>query len=350
MDKSVETKIVDLFINNIVSCSEIADMLNISVYDVNHVLVKYDLYRKRLPDDKLLELYSSGISLCKIEKEFKYSRQSLSIRLKKLGIKVINKQNVVIINENVFDEIDSEEKAYWLGFLYADGCVRIQESFRNNCLHKSYTLEISLKAADYQHLIKFNSFTEAKYNKVYITNTNYKNHKRCRWTICNKHMVSTLISKGCTPNKSLMLKFPNVNIFSDSSLIKHFIRGYFDGDGCLSFRKNKNSVVPVVSILGTLDFLNGLVHNAKINRYNLRKDKRHLHDTYTLDIYSTYDFLDYIYKNSTIYLNRKYNRYLFFKSDCRSSKELEELLASEVGEGWDANTELTKEFKKSLVV
>ena len=147
-----------------------------------------------------------------------------------------------------------------------------------------------------------------------------------------------------------MLKFPNVNIFSDSSLIKHFIRGYFDGDGCLSFRKNKNSVVPVVSILGTLDFLNGLVHNAKINRYNLRKDKRHLHDTYTLDIYSTYDFLDYIYKNSTIYLNRKYNRYLFFKSDCRSSKELEELLASEVGEGWDANTELTKEFKKSLVV
>lgn len=38
------------------------------------------------------------------------------------------------------------------------------------------------------------------------------------------------------------------------------------------------------------------------------------------------------------------------KSDCRSSKELEELLASEVGEGWDANTELTKKFKKSLVV
>ena len=54
------------------------------------------------------------------------------------------------------------------------------------------------------------------------------------------HLVETLISYGCTPRKSLTLKFPDFNIFKSQSLINHFIRGYFDGDGSVFISNEKH--------------------------------------------------------------------------------------------------------------
>lgn len=74
-----------------------------------------------------------------------------------------------------------------------------------------------------------------------------KEFKRCRWGIVNKHLWNVLNNYGCTPKKSNTLLFPNIEIFKDRALIIPFIRGYFDGDGCLTNRKTK----PKASFLGT---------------------------------------------------------------------------------------------------
>jgi len=77
-----------------------------------------------------------------------------------------------------------------------------------------------------------------------------------------------LIKLGCVPNKSLILKFPSLDIFSNKSLIYPFIRGYFDGDG--SIFESKNNFY--ISISGNNDFLQGL--NLIIPARNIIKDQR----------------------------------------------------------------------------
>lgn len=84
---------------------------------------------------------------------------------------------------------------------------------------------------------------------------------------------------GVTPQKSLTLKFPDKSIFKSEDLIRHFIRGYFDGDGCISYYRHENRNIgiyfkPQLSIIGTKIFLDELLKIIKIPaRYS--HDKRH---------------------------------------------------------------------------
>lgn len=77
---------------------------------------------------------------------------------------------------------------------------------------------------------------------------------RCRWEIVNKHLWEVLYNYGCTPRKSTTLQFPELSIFQSPDLIRHFIRGYFDGDGCISYTytsRSKSKVSPICDFLGT---------------------------------------------------------------------------------------------------
>lgn len=122
-------------------------------------------------------------------------------------------------------------------------------------------------------------------------------------------MFNVLTSYGCTQRKSLTLKFPNKNIFKDKSLVRHFIRGYVDGDGCLSYG-NKEHTRACVSILGTKDFLEG-IKNEFNTTSNYSKNSKDQDITKVLSYNGKlgYAFSKYLYENSTIYLKRKYERY-----------------------------------------
>ena len=248
------------------SVAKISDCLQISRYRVTRVLkeanievinrqnlISYDLQTDIIP------LYEKGISLTKIAERFKTTRDTLSRHLKKAGYSVINHQNKTKFNENVFDEINTEEKAYWLGFIFADGYI---DSSPLLPVKKSrYAFEVSLKGNDIEHLNKFNKFMEHNKNNVKLgeVRCNNKIITRCRWGIVNKHLWERLNELGCIPNKSTILSFPNKTIFESDSLIISFIRGYFDGDGCLSYTKTNHSEIPnysaVCSFLGTFEFL-----------------------------------------------------------------------------------------------
>lgn len=111
---------------------------------------------------------------------------------------------------------------------------------------------------------------------------------------------------GIGAKKSLTLTFPR--IMKDNDFCNAFIRGYFDGDGSICLYKNG---VFDIKICGTKDFLEGIKNQANIEcRISIPKSK-----IYELRISSNSErkkFLSYIYKNSNIYLTRKYDRYKLF--------------------------------------
>lgn len=277
-----------------------------------------------------------NISLTKLSKEYKIDRRTLSSYLKRIGITIVNRQNICKFNEHVFDNIDSEEKAYWLGFIFADGYIsNLNAKYKN-------VFELSLSIKDLNHIKKFNSFMEYKGENIYLDD------HRCRWSIMNKHLWNTLNSYKCTSNKSLTLEFPDLTIFSDKKLIKHFIRGYFDGDGCITFHKYTHCISPAISVLGTKRFLQGILSTCGISA-NFRHDKRHSEKTFSLEFNKEngISFINYLYSNSSIYLQRKYNKYLFFKNGSRSIQEWNELLSTKNGELCDENTVVIEESNKS---
>lgn len=162
---------------------------------------------------------------------------------------VLKNKKYYIVNEKYFDKIDDEHKAYWLGFLYADGSIVEQRNNSNNI--KSLTLSLELKTGDKLHIEKFNKDLQSDY--LITDRLTNDNHLSSKVSISNTKLCRSLINKGCVPRKSLILTFPNEDILP-KNLINHFIRGYFDGDGSIAIGKTRRRYT--VSFVGTWDFFN----------------------------------------------------------------------------------------------
>ena len=257
----------------------------------------------------VIEMYKNGKALKEIGEVVGASRQSLSRRLKKERVCVIRKDIMININENIFDNIDSEEKAYWLGFLFADG----------NISQKNYYVSVNLSIKDKSHLEKLRKFLN--YERELITCFTKQGYGVVRLRVSNKHLWSTLNSIGCIPAKSLTLKFPFDIFNKKNDLIRHFIRGYFDGDGCLTYR-DKLHKRPEVNVIGTEDFLRGMEHFLPVNPMkNLRIKHKENGKIFVWEKDSRVAFkvANFLYKDANIFLERKYNKYLEY---CRLYEKL----------------------------
>lgn len=303
--------------------------------------------------DRAIALLDSGKSLKEVSKIVGHSSDVISKKVKQKGYVIINHQNESKFDETIFDVIDTEEKAYWLGFIYADGYI---SSPLKKGVHKGknpYAFEISLQISDINHLIKFNNFT--KHNKVNII-TDIKDPIRphCKWVVKNKHLWNTLNDLGCIPKKSLILKFPKMSIFSNENLVIPFIRGFFDGDGCLTYCKSgysKNKVYPRCGFTGTENMLThiekilgktGHIYDSKGFNDEINGITKQLWFNNNDTVY----IINLLYNNANIYLDRKYKLYEFFKNGSRSLEEFNELLEGKIGELWDENTEVSSEIAK----
>lgn len=197
--------------------------------------------------------------------------------------------------ENIFETIDSEQKAYWLGFLCADGCVH-QGQY-------DYRVELGLSEQDYQHLEKFKKFIGRDNKIAYRPKT-----KSYRYSFRDKSIHHSLIKQGCVPAKSLILTFPEEHQVA-SVFLKDYLRGYFDGDG--SFWKSNGKLQG--SILGTKSFLQGLQTHCKyLEKYKIVPIHKKASDRGQRIVFSgknAKDFLSYLYDGATIYLDRKFQKY-----------------------------------------
>ena len=251
--------------------------------------------------NELIALVQQGKTGKQISQILNINYTTVHRKLRKLNLNLPNRNNELKFNNKVFDSIDTEEKAYWLGFLYADGSV----SSKNN------HVELSLKGDDKNHLEKFKSFLSSKNPvRIGIAKCGDKIYSRCRFTATDSHFRNKLIELGCIPNKSLILKFPNKSIFTSQDLLIPFIRGYVDGDGCLSYTKNGRLII---EIIGTKEFLSEIIAlYPDIFTSTFHKDKRRPNSNtyYIACSYSKADkFAILLYDNATIYLDRKYNRF-----------------------------------------
>ena len=137
-------------------------------------------------------------------------------------------------------------------------------------------------------------------------------------SIRNQHLKKALISLGCVPRKSLVLKFPTFEQVPKEYIIP-FIRGYVDGDGCISYKRRKTSLGVIIRIEGTLDFLKGVEQELEVGSGVFVCHPHHC----TLEYSSTksFEIIKKLYLNSKIHLNRKYNRAMIFIKNNNAVKE-----------------------------
>lgn len=277
-----------------------------------------DLFKKELPwtDDEInfvkenyMEMKTSDIS-----QTLNRTMSAVELKARKLGLK----KYPYMCDYHYFDEINTEEKAYWLGFLSADGWIN-----KNDKSNAGVT-GIELQYGDINHLKKFNKSIKGNYQITdrwrvceLSKNTEKKNHMCCI-RIFSLTMYNSLVEKGFTKNKSFDCHIPPLK----QDLIKHYIRGYFDGNGCFTF----------TDISFCINFLTASkILNDDIVRILETVNFHYTENTYTTEFGTTMyvininrqndklNFLDWIYKDSTIYLDRKYKKYLKVKNHYKTS-------------------------------
>lgn len=256
-------------------------------------------------------LLNNNISLVKLCEMFHIGRGHFTKQIKDLGFEVHNYQNESCIDESVFEKIDTEEKAYWLGFLYADGYVAKDR----------FTVSISLKEEDRNHLYKFKKFLNAPnkigFKKVCLYNKNtdeVKEYPTATFSINRKKIHEDLIDKGCIPQKTFKLKFPSEETLPQN-LIRHFVRGFVDGDGYIGIDiQSEKACYPRLNITcASADFLLNLVKAMSWECKALRSKQNNKAFQMEWHSYKTFEMLETLYENATIYLDRKYQRYLELK-------------------------------------
>lgn len=198
-------------------------------------------------------------------------------------------------NSRYFEQIDSEEKAYILGFIYADGYV-------SKPIRYDRRIQIALHPKDIDILERIRK--EIGYMGPLL-----KENNKIKLVISDKKIHYDLTDIGLFNNKSLTITYPKT---LSPAWNRCFIRGFFDGDGCITKPSgNKHYIASICA--GSKDMLASIqsVISREIGcRGSLRKDKRS--SCFNL-IYYTQEvpiLLAWLYKNSKIHLNRKYQKYL----------------------------------------
>lgn len=271
-------------------------------------------------------------SLTKLGKKYNIRRQLIANWLREEGHEVINYQNRLRCDETIFDNIDNEEKAYWLGFLFADG----------NISSVGHKLEVNLSSKDYDHLEKLRHFLKYEHpTRLCKQSEKSLGEYMSRLSLRNKRIWTNLFNLGCVPQKSLIAKFPNLN----SELIPHLIRGYCDGDGSLGvyISKDHTHSCQLSFTSGSLDLLKYIENYINIKYYYRKRLGPSGNYTYWL----CYKNLQarrvarLLYENASIYLERKYSIY---KEFCRLEQECSQMPSSKIGEGWNVNPEVISDI------
>lgn len=203
-------------------------------------------------------------------------------------------------NEDVFKDIDMPEKAYWLGFIMADG----------NIDKRCYTLRILLQHRDNKHLIEFKQFinTDAPI-KEYWKTTRFGRCHVAEIEIYRRKIIEDLRKYNVIPNKTLKLKFPNI----PKEYYPDFIRGYFDGDGCFSLGRHKvqrNQLTFDISS-GTKSFLEKIqrILISELKLFKTKIARRKGANCYRLSYTGNRQvpkICNFLLQNSNVKLGRKY--------------------------------------------
>lgn len=261
---------------------------------------KVEFLQEQIED--ILNKYQNNWSQQKIADDYKVSRTVIKriLETQNNGIIIRDRTSKYKYQQDIFENIDTAEKAYWLGFLAADGC--------NYQRKHNASIIVNVHEKDIGHLEKFRQFcnTDAEI-KSYVGYEGFSNQTpMCKITLNSKKISNDLIDKGIFPNKSLILQPPKIS----KEFYKPFILGYFDGDGNISKTSQYNNYS--ISIQGTKEILLWICKildwEAKLEKRNNNSDT----NSYYIRCGGTnkpYFILNQLYSSCETHLDRKFYIY-----------------------------------------
>lgn len=254
--------------------------------------------------EQIIELYKSGKRIKDIGANFGKTEGWMQRYFKREGIKArirghsSRKYNLDI---TFFDKIDNENKAYFLGLLYADGSNR------------DGRIRLVLQEKDKEILEKLSVLIYKENRPLLIKKSIYKYKGKeeikinYELSMSSVDMAHKLTELGCMPNKSFKITFPE---FLSKELRRHFIRGYFDGDGCISHGKNYSGFC----LCGNKNFLEELqkimVEECGLSFTKFTTDKKS--PITKLEYHGAGNcrkIRDYLYTESNIFMKRKFDKF-----------------------------------------
>lgn len=289
------------------SITKVANMFKVDRHSIPKHLQDYKKYTYKkddyyylLTDQELAPviyfLQHPNESMAFITKLFKTKSDTIKRRLEVIG-QQYQKRTKRKYNRSIFKELDTEEKAYWLGFILADGYINQDRNF----------LKIKLMQADENHLQKFCNFIGQQDNIIkHDVGGAYTKDNICSFIqFDSKELVTDLIKYNLHQGKSgkeQPIEMP------DENMEKAYLRGMIDGDGHI-----EDGYFKYVGSLESCQYMK----NKFAKWYNFKSDKKYIYEygtIYSFEIRSKEinNILKNIY-NSNIYLDRKYQIVQNFK-------------------------------------
>ncbi len=263
-------------------------------------------------DEQIVKLYQDGYYMRQIGKILHISGAVVKRILNKYNIPMHTRYKKYAIMENFFDNIDTEEKSYILGFLFADAYI------------DKYNIALTLSEKDKEILTKI-------VKAIYLTNEYHIRTYRSKQppyklysniNFSSMYMAEKLNKLGCVRAKSLILTFPPLNI-ADEIICRHFIRGYFDGDGGFVKKAKSATITSTLAFCERAQEIIELYTGVHMHVYKYK-------NVYRLTIHGRNLLLkvfNWIYKDATIFLQRKFDIYNDILSEKTNYFSEEEILA-----------------------
>ena len=248
---------------------------------------------------QIISLYQEGYSSEQIAAKIGLSSSGVRKILIRNNVKLRNSSQChrkYKINENLLDKIDTQEKAYFLGFFYADGC------------NLNNTSCISLASQDIDILYRFSEmfFKENSKERIlsYIRKRQNKTELVSKLSFNSKYLCSQLTILGAPRAKTFKIKYPD---WLDENLHNHFIRGYFDGDGSI-YQSNNKFGWKIASTESMCKGINAqLIKNLGIDISV--KPQGNIFNICCSGNKQIHKIMTWLYKDATIFLQRKYLKF-----------------------------------------
>lgn len=307
--------IIKLYVSDKRTTTQIAEMFGISRHTVYKRLKRAGINTKHghgridVSTEDIIDMYIvRNIKLKEIAEHFDVSYWTVIDRLHKAGITKRIKHH---INHNAFDQI-TPGTSYWAGFIAADGSI-----------HRNYSsVVVELSRKDERHLKKLCRFVGRDENLWYRTRTleNGKKFRMASMSILSFNICKNLEKYySVIPDKTFTLQPPSD---LDAENKRHFIRGFIDGDGTISWHKHNHT--PRIGVVGAsleiIEWIKKEIKNALKLKYNpkiaerpRKKENGEISITYRFEFQGkyVYNILNWLYADSkhNTRLDRKFERY-----------------------------------------
>lgn len=199
-------------------------------------------------DDILRECYPTT-EAAELAQRLGRSTWAVIIRANRLGIRKdcdwlrsyhvrqCEDKRIDFFRQDYFSQPLTPDSAYWLGFIQADGSIDLYGG--------ANALKVQLAECDIAHLrlLKNDLGTSREILKG--------NPGQVVLKVNSRKMISDLLKLGIMPRKAFTHTYPKI---TEPQLVSHYIRGIFDGDGCIAVRRRKGVYDPIFNIAGGKDF------------------------------------------------------------------------------------------------